>query len=265
MVWWGARRMWVRFARACWNGGLVLWLLLAMGHGVAAAEPDATPASARAFAELLDDPAFRAWLKGQLDDEPEATSEAPDSTAPVSLTDAVAGQITGARMRLADLADAAPRLPGELVRAASTLQDEIGVGGLAETGLLLALYSAIGAGAQYLFLRWTRPIRRQVLDGERKTVAARVGALSARIVLAVGAVLAFAIGALASFAALGPALSARPIGLIGFFAILWMQLAFITSRLLFSPARPQPRVISSATPRPISSTAGSISWPSPLS
>jgi len=148
--------------------GLAALLLLAITAVPLAAQthpnspPDpAPPAQVKALLNLLADPQVRGWLEKQKPETPAPAAAKPDAEAEPAQTTGgfVAERLRSIRAHLKAIAEAAPRLPGELGEAMRILYLEFEDQGLLQIGLLLTGFVALGFGLQALYLWVTRSTR----------------------------------------------------------------------------------------------------------
>ena len=144
------------------------------------------PEKARQFIELIDDPAFRAWLEGRSETVPPEQANSP-ADAITGWSDAVHGQI-------GSLLDAIPHLPAELAAAMKVAFHDVNAG---QPGLVLAIMAvllAIGFGAEWLVHRALRerPVPNSALERDgRAAFLAEAGGLAVFSLASVGAFLIF--------------------------------------------------------------------------
>src|SRR5271169_3109553 len=177
---------------------------------------------------------------------------------------AIHGQIVG-------LARAIPDLPNEFERATArvTAVDpdsgrgqvllDLGIFGdryyvatrrlAAEAqGLLnLAVFGAFSFGAQWLFRKMTRRVRRRLGGLPMETVKDRLRVIAARFALALGAIAAFVLGSLGPFLALDwdPVRREMVLGFLIVFVVIWAAVG--TGDLLFAPNDERLRIIPTDT------------------
>jgi hypothetical protein len=128
---------------------LILMIALAgllVGRSALAQAPEPSPEKLRALTELLRDPTIQVWLQTQAKSKPPVTEDSSTVTRSANIQEVIVGHIDSTRRFLRELAATAPKLPGELLQAWSTLSAEVQERGPVSVVALLALlrFSASG-------------------------------------------------------------------------------------------------------------------------
>ncbi len=239
----------------------VRWLALAVTvcvvlftgsiHAGAAEQPAASPASqsdsdskVRQLLQLLSDPDVRQALSRQAAPEARAPQPPMGDTMAVGLGE----DLQQLRDHLSALAASVHELPGQTRMAHSMAVDALQERGLVQTGAALAVFVALGFGAQYLFHLAGRPFRRWLLALKLETVDERLRAVFARLLYGLGLIISYALGSVGAFLLFDwPSLiKVMLLGLL--LAFLNVRLATVVGRFLFAPGAERFRVVPISTP-----------------
>ena len=205
----------------------------ALAQATAAPPPDATDTpQIRLFLDLLEDPQVHDWLAQQR--QSITTTEDAEGT-PMMSPHMVASRIDQIRANLSDLAAALPRLPAELARVWNILLLEFQDSGLARIALLIAFFVVLGFILEWVFRRVTRGLRHWVGATPSDTMSGRVRAISVRLALGIGEVVAFAIGSIGAFLPFRWPPLLREIVLGYLLAFFTLRLALAIGRFLLAP------------------------------
>jgi small-conductance mechanosensitive channel len=220
--------------------------LLSAGYCLAQpAEP--SPEQLRTLADLLRDPEVQAWLQAQAEGTPAADAPAalgPDQNSAQAM---MAGRLDTMRAFLRELATAAPRLPGELSRAWTTLSAESQDRGLLGVGGLLAVFAALGFGVEWLFWWATTGIRTRFIASRFETRSDRLRAVGRRATYGLAVLLAFAVGSVGAFLLFEWPPLLKQIVLAYLLVFLIVRLVLVLGRFLLAPGAERFRVVPMAT------------------
>jgi small-conductance mechanosensitive channel len=235
-----------------WIGltGLAISTLLSLLAAPALAQQAAPtvepPAQVKTFVDLLSDPEVRDWLQTQI-----ATNPAPppaEAAGPATLETSEIEELGAAaverwRRHRETLVAGLPKVPGELAAALGRLAAEVGRLGLVALAPLIALFVGAGLMAEWLFLRGTRTLRKQVLVASEATVGSRVRKVVLRLLLALMSVVIFALASLGAFLIFDwPPLFRNVAGRF-LLAFIVLRLGLVVARVLLAPTLPQLRVM----------------------
>ena len=173
----------------------------------------------RELLTLLANPKIQKWLEEQGETKAAAGSAQETDNSVEDYLNSQAGAI---REQIVGLARAIPDLPNQFERAAARYSAVHGEHGRAWALFYLAIFGALGFGAEWLFRRVTRRIHAPIDSHPLETVRDRLHVVAARFAFAVGRVAAFALGSVGLFLALdwNPILRGTVLGyLIAFVAI----------------------------------------------
>lgn len=188
---------------------LLLWVALANASW-AQAPRDIPPEKAEQFLELLNDPEVKAWL--------EAKTSPVVSEPDRSIHATVSSWEAAIRARIGALANAVPRFPEELARAAGIVSRDVNSGRPGLVIGIMAVFVVIGFGAEWLV--------RRILGWTRNTTSAAVD--DPVNLQEVSALLVFSLASTGSFLALDwPPLLRRIV-----FSLLMAVVAFRVVRLI---------------------------------
>jgi small-conductance mechanosensitive channel len=205
------------------------------------------PEQVRELLSLLADPAVRDWIARQTGGGvPAAAPPVEAATAadePAGVQSYLAARLGGARAHLRSLAQAVPRVPGELARAGGALRAELAAYGPASVALLVAAFTALGLGVQRLYWWLTSGWRRRIIASPLDTGGERLRAVSQRFVYGLLMVGSFALGSLGAFLAFAwPPLLQQTVAAV-LFVFLATRVATAVGRILLAPGGPRFRVL----------------------
>jgi small-conductance mechanosensitive channel len=241
-----------------WSALLLLGLALAGPARAAAPLPasdaqQGQSAKVQDFVKLLDDPAVRAWLKGQLD-KPAA---APAAEAGTSVSGLMDERLAAMRRHVEAILGAVPAIPSELARAGTTLSADVADFGIVGVIALFLVFVGLGLGLEWLLFRLTRPVRHRILNARFDTAQERVRVILARFAYNLSLVGAFALGSIGAFLAFTWPPLIREILLAYLAAFLCVRVAVAAGRFLLAPHYERFRLV------PISDAAA-LFWQSRL-
>ncbi|MGH7030477.1 MAG: hypothetical protein ACREEZ_08645, partial [Stellaceae bacterium] len=200
----------------------------------------APPAQVRALLTLLADPGVQKWLEQQ---HPAEAQIKPRDRAEGSVSHYLDTRIGATRAHIVALAAAVPDLPNQFARAHGLVQAELGDRGRAKVLLHLAVFVALGFGAEWLFRKLTARVRRRLDELPAATVKHRLRLIAARFGFAAGLVAAFALGSVGPFLALDWAPLLREMLLGYLVAVLITRIAVILAHFVLSPKHERFRII----------------------
>jgi small-conductance mechanosensitive channel len=145
------------------------------------------------------------------------------------------------------LARAIPDLPREFARAIARITALHGEYGETKALFNLAMFVAFGSGAQWLFRRITRGVRRRLDRLPMETVSDRLRLVAVRSALAFGVIAAFVLGSFGAIFALDwdPARRQTVLGFLIAFVAIWVAIA--TGDLLLAPSDERLRIVPTDT------------------
>lgn len=231
------RMHWVGAIITCLRGGmLIAAALTALGllaaPMMAQTDPAAAPQKVQDLLKLMGDPEVQKWVEAQKAVPP------PPASGPAGAADdgmLFATALARIHHHFAELAAAIPRLPAEFAAAGAAIGTALEGYGLLGFALILAIFVAAGFAAQWLFWRWTSPLRAWIAASELATVRDRLTAMAARLVYGAGSVAMFALGSIGAFLVFAWPPLLRPILLGYLLAVLGFRLARVVLEFLFSP------------------------------
>jgi small-conductance mechanosensitive channel len=184
-----------------------------------AASEEAAPAKIQELLALLADPKVQQWLERQGQARATAGSPAEHDSTIENYLNSRAGSI---HKQMVALADAIPGLPDQFIQAAARDRAVHGEYGRAWVLLNLLVFGVLGFGAEWLFKRMTRGMRRHLDDSPMETVHGRLRLLTVRLAHSLGTVVAFALGSIGLFFALdwAPALRGLVLGYLIAFVVI---------------------------------------------
>jgi small-conductance mechanosensitive channel len=249
-----------------WIGSLLLLALLPLAsHPAVAAEPLAAqppapaavqpPAQVEELARLLQDPAVRGWLRDALAQpatdaaigEP-ATAAVPASgtaqdAAPSAIEAETFAALTRLRAHRQTIVTALPRLPGAIGDAIGRLGQEMAGWGVPVVILSIVVFAGCGLGAEWIFLRQSRRIRRKVLDASERTIGERLRKAGLRLSLALLSIVIFAAFSLGPFLLFDWPPMFRQVAARFLLAAVLFRLGRVLGRFLLAPTLPKLRII----------------------
>ncbi len=207
--------------------------------------PAATSDKLRQLLDLIDDPEVRALL-----DKRKATpvDAAPVPHGPDTMAGSLGDGLQGLRDHLRALAAAAPQLPRELGTARSMLFEAVGQREAFRLWFFLAVFVALGFGAERLFHAVMTRWRKWLLGLELNTRAERLWAVFARLAYGLGLVASFALGSVGAFLLFDWTILLKQILLGYLLAMLLARLCFVFGRFFLAPGAARFRVAPLDTP-----------------
>ncbi len=212
------------------------------GSGASGQTP---PAQVRAFLNLLADPTVQKWLESE-SAAARAARPAPGKRR-VSAPEYFSAHVSATREHIVALAAVLPDLPNQFARARGIIHADLGDRGRVTVLLRLALFAALGFGAEWLFRQMTARIRRRLDEHPVETVNDRLSLMAARFAFAAGLVVAFALGSVGPFLALDWTPLLRETLLVYLLAFLAVRIAGILGRFLLAPDHERFRIIPTST------------------
>ncbi len=195
----------------------------------------------QALLNLLADTTVQKWLEKQGAAAPAA---APAHREPeASVTDYFSSRVSATREHILGLAAVLPDLPNQFERAHGLVQADLGNRGRIRILLHLAVFVALGFGAEWLFRMMTGTIRHRLDELPVETVRQRLRLMAERFALAAGLVAAFALGSVGPFLALDWAPLLREMLLGYLVAFLIVRVAVIVGHFLLAPDHERFRIV----------------------
>ncbi|MGK9236528.1 mechanosensitive ion channel family protein [Inquilinus limosus] len=227
-----------------WFRGLMIAVLVLLGAPAWAqqAPPDAPadqapPASVQQLLDLLRNPEVQDWLAQRQAQAPAAASPAPAEQ------DAIDEMRAQTRGKLQWYAATARDLPGILAAVGARIGEALAELGL--IGLVLAVGGFVGIGilVEWLFRRLTASIRHRLIHAPGAGIGEHLAVFAARLVFAVGNVVAFAVGSLGIFLIFTWPHGFQHLVLALLATVLVARLARAVLRLGLAPGRPDLRLV----------------------
>jgi small-conductance mechanosensitive channel len=214
-----------------WVRRIVLgFALLVAALPAAAQEP---PAEVEELRRLLGSPAVQAWLQ-----------QAPEAEAASAVQgggiDGTVGRMQAHRRAVLEVL---PAMPREIAAAVGRLSAEAADHGTLVVMVLVSLLVVGGLVVEWRFLRVTRSLRKHVLGSREDTVPERLGKLGLRVVLVLGAVLAFSAGSLGVLLMIDLPELVREVALRALLAVIGFRLSLYAFRIALAPGAPERRVV----------------------
>jgi moderate conductance mechanosensitive channel len=193
---------------------------------------------------LLADPKVQEWLEEQ--DGAKAVAGSAQQTDN-SVEDYLSSRGGAIHEHVVALAGAIPGLPNQFEESAAADSAVHGEYGRAWAFFNVAVFAALGFGAEWLFRKMTGRARRRVDGLPMGTVNDRLHLVAVRFVLALGAVAAFALGSIGPFLALDwdPILRGAIFGYL--IAVVVIRVAAVIGDFLLAPDRERFRIIPTDT------------------
>jgi small-conductance mechanosensitive channel len=168
----------------------------------AKSEASELPPQVRDFVRLMDDPKVRAWLAKQIGATPaaEAPAAKPADTQEEEFNGFVA-RFDLVRAHLTALVQVIPTLPEQFERAAKMTSAEMEQHSFGRALLLLALFVALGFGAEWAFRRATARVQERVEALKLDTIGQRLLAVGLRLSIGIGDVVSFTLASVCAFLA----------------------------------------------------------------
>jgi moderate conductance mechanosensitive channel len=193
---------------------------------------------------LLADPKVQEWLEEQ--DGAKAVAGSAQQTDN-SVEDYLSSRGGAIHEHVVALAGAIPGLPNQFEESAAADSAVHGEYGRAWAFFNVAVFAALGFGAEWLFRKMTERARRRVDGLPMETVNDRLHLVAVRFVLTLGAVAAFALGSIGPFLALDwdPILRGAIFGYL--IAVVVIRVAAVIGDFLLAPDRERFRIIPTDT------------------
>jgi small-conductance mechanosensitive channel len=209
-------------------------------EGSAAATPG-PPAQVRALINLLADPAVQKWLEKA--GAAEAAERPTTAAKSQSATEFFASDLGRLRQHITEILSAITTLPAAFSEAALGLEAEAEGGSSFPVGWLLAVFVALGFGAELLFRLGTVRVRRHLDALAVTSPAERVRLIAERLVLAAGLVLAFAVGSIGAFLLLDWPPLLRDVVSGYLIAFVVIRVAVVLGQFLLAPRHDRCRIV----------------------
>jgi small-conductance mechanosensitive channel len=203
----------------------------------AAQEP---PTQVRALLILLADPAVQKWLEKEGAGVAAQPAKAGKSQ---SISGYLASDLDRIRQHISEVVAAVSTLPAAFSEAVLGLEAETDGGGRFPVSRLLAVFVALGFGAELVFRGATRRVRRHLDALPVASVPERMRLIGERFVLAAGLVAAFAIGSVGAFLAFAwpPLLREIVFGFLLAFVVI--RIASVLGNFLLAPGHERFRIV----------------------
>ncbi|WP_026872287.1 mechanosensitive ion channel family protein [Inquilinus limosus] len=226
-----------------WFRGLLIAVLVLLGATASAQQAppapadQAPPASVQQLLDLLRNPEVQAWLAQRQAQAPAAAAPAPAEQ------DAIDEMRAQTRGKLQWYAATARDLPGILAAVGARIGEALAELGL--IGLVLAVggFAGIGILVEWLFRRLTASIRHRLIHAPGAGIGEHLAVFAARLVFAVGNVVAFAVGSLGIFLIFTWPHGFQHLVLALLAIVLVARLARAVLRLGLAPGRPDLRLV----------------------
>jgi len=206
----------------------------------AAAAEQPPPASVQQLLDLLRNPEVQAWLAQKQAQPAPAAAAAPASSEKMDEIDMMRMHT---RSKLEWYVATARGLPGILAAVAARIGEALAELGVA--GLVLAVGGFVGTGilVEWLFRRLTASIRRRLIHAPGAGIGEHLAVFAARLVFAVGSVVAFAVGSLGIFLIFTWPRGFQHLVIALLATVLVARLARAVLRLGLAPGRPDLRLV----------------------
>ena len=211
------------------------------GKPAAAANSEATPEKIQELMTLLADPKVRDWLEQE--SKAEAAHENKSDEETNSISHEFDSHVAAVREHIVGLGAALPDLPNQFEHAAVLVSTDLGDRGRLKILMHLALFVALGFGAEWLFRKATERVRRYLDEHPLETVNDRLRVVATRFAFAVGLVAAFALGSIGPFLALDWTPLFREMILGYLLVFLVIRVAIAIGHLLLAPDHERFRII----------------------
>lgn len=231
---------------------------LAVGQGAAPAVPATAspPPQVGELLRLLDEPSVKTWLETQRPPAaaPAASTSAAPSTpvapaaspAPASGVSKAEAQIASMSDRLGqrmdelehhveDVVEAIPTLPAELGNAWVRFQTELRGLGLLKIVSLVAAFTLLGFGLEWLFWRLTARLRIAAAERRAETLGHRLRSIGMRLAVGVASVAVFGLGSIGVFLIFSWPPVVRSVVLAYLVALVITRLVLAVGRVLLVP------------------------------
>jgi len=206
----------------------------------AAAAEQPPPASVQQLLDLLRNPEVQAWLAQKQAQPAPAAAAAPASSEKMDEIDMMRMHT---RSKLEWYVATARGLPGILAAVAARIGEALAELGVA--GLVLAVGGFVGTGilVEWLFRRLTAAIRRRLIHAPGAGIGEHLAVFAARLVFAVGSVVAFTVGSLGIFLIFTWPRGFQHLVIALLATVLVARLARAVLRLGLAPGRPDLRLV----------------------
>ena len=225
--------------------GALLLVGMACGAGLAAdsgARPPkidaATADKVKLLLDLTADPGVRAALE-----ERQAAAQAPPTPAADTMAGGLGDRLQMLRNRIRALAEAVPRLPGQLSRAGGMLGDMLDRSDAFSLLLFVPAFLALGFGGEWLFRLYMRRFADWLIALPLATVRERVSAVFVRLAYSLGIVGSFALGSLGAVLPFEWTHGMKQVLLGLLLACFFTRFAAVVGRFLLAPGAPRFRVL----------------------
>ncbi len=230
-----------------WSGWLLSALLvgaLLLGCEAKAQAPaEPTPEQVKSLLQLLSDPVVKSWIERESKSSPAPPPESELAADETSISGYVEAQMVAAHDHVAELAAAAPGVPGEWAGAVARMRQEVAGWFPGEMALLLAVFVGLGLGLEWLFTRATAGVQARYTQVAAATVPARFKAMGHRLLIEIAGILCFALGSVGTFMLFNWPPQFRRVFVSYLAAAAVVRLVLSLCRFLFSPDRADLRVI----------------------
>ncbi len=242
--------------RRAFNGLIGLMLLFGVGladrqaaaasspKGGEAAAPATTPSDKlRLLLDLVEDPDVRTYLEQRRPGAAAPTAPDPSNTMAGGLGDG----LQRLRNRIRALAEAVPRLPGQVFNAGGMLSDMLGRGDAISLALFLPVFVALGLGGEWLFRTSTRGVQQWLIALPLQSARERVLAVFTRLAYSLGMITSYALGSIGAFLPFEWSRGFKAVLLALLLASLVGRLAYVVGRFLLAPGAARFRVVPMGT------------------
>jgi small-conductance mechanosensitive channel len=211
------------------------------GKPASSEKSEATPEKIQQLMVLLADPKVRDWLEQE--SKAEAAQENKSDEETNSISHEFDSHVAAVREHIVALGTALPDLPNQFEHAAALVSADLGDRGRLKVLMHLALFVALGFGAERLFRKATERVRRHLDEHPLETVNDRLRVVATRFAFAVGLVAAFALGSIGPFLALDWAPLFREMILGYLLVFLVIRVAIAIGHFLLAPQHERFRII----------------------
>jgi moderate conductance mechanosensitive channel len=207
--------------------------------GKASAET-ASPSEVQALLNLLADPKVQAWLAQQ--NKTQAPAPASAKSALASPEQMMSSRVDAVHEHISGIVEVMPGMPAQFAHAMDVFHAKLGNRRPGRILGLVAIFAALGFGAEGLFWLATKRLRRHLEVHPVETVGDRVRLVAERAAFALGLVVAYAVGSIGAFLVFDwPSLLRRII--LGYLIVfLAVRIAAVLGRFLLAPANDRFRV-----------------------
>ncbi len=242
--------------RRAFTGLIGLMLLFGVGladrQAAAASSPKGGEAAAsattpsdklRLLLDLVEDPDVRTYLEQRRPGAPAQIAPDPSNTMAGGLGDG----LQHLRNRIRALAEAVPRLPGQVANAGGMLSDMLGRGDAISLVLFLPAFVALGLGGEWLFRISMRGVQHWLIALQLQTARERVLAVFTRLAYSLGMITSYAVGSIGAFLPFDWSRGFKAVLLALLLASLVGRLAYVAGRFLLAPGAARFRVVPMGT------------------